>query len=261
MSKFKLTRHNIMKKAYNDCMTEMYKKAQPSANFNKLLKEFNEAVESGVNPEDAKFYDKYYLSPEEYSYIVDKYVKAYRFGEEWKDNIEVLEEYLTKGGHKSVYIEKNDGFPGYRGYEDVPPIKAQIANIINASNIGDEEKGKLIEELSKTVMDTIKECKNFYKFDKEEDQFRCNCALGASPTCNMQTVKDYWKQKTGKDIDIKERIPDLFWYYDEGYTDKDLAYEYEDLGPNWKQKLYEEWQEEKRQKSEKYNEMTKTLNE
>ena len=75
----------------------------------------------------------------------------------------------------------------------------------------------------------------------------------------MNKIKQYWKEKTGKDIVIEERNPKLFWYRDEGYTDEDLAYEFEDLGENWKEVLDKEWKDELEKRAQERNKRLKKL--
>ena len=106
-------------------------------------------------------------------------------------------------------------------------------------------------------MKTISECKNFYQFDREESSFRINVSLGASPTSNPETVKKYWKEKTGEDIQIEERNPKLFWYQDMGYDDEDMEYEFDD--PNWKETLDKEWKDELEKRAQERNERLKKL--
>ena len=246
-----LNREKILNEAIDACLREMYAKAQPSADFDQLVQD----IKDGKIDKDEPIYERYYLSYEEFKYIIDKYKKAYRINEEWKSNIEVLEEYLNKGGIKNKYIPTKideDGFkhPGYRGYEDVPPLKEQIRSIMKDFDCS-ECAQELADEITNKVMETIKNCKDFYKFDREEGDFSCAIALGCSPSQNAENVKKWWKENKGIDIKIEERIPRLFWYYDEGYTDEELAEEFEDYGPSWKANLYQEWKEEEKKRKKK----------
>ena len=120
-----------------------------------------------------------------------------------------------------------------------------------------EESKTAANNITKIVMDTIDECKKFYRFDREESSFRIAASLGASPTSNPESVKKYWKEKTGEDIQIEERNPKLFWYIDEGYTDEDLEYEFDD--PNWKENLNKEWKDELEKRAQRHNENLKKL--
>ena len=237
-----LDRKEILNKAIHDCFKEMYAKAQPSADWDQIIKEFEE----GKRGKDEKVYEQHYLSQEEYTYILEKYLDAYNIRTQWKEDVEIVEEYLNSGGLKDKYIkehtDKNGDFhPGYRSTEKVPSIKTQILKYLDKHNKSSENK-EIATTLHKIVMKTISECKNFYKFDKEESSFRITIALGASPCCNPETVKRYWKEKTGEDIVIEERNPKLFWYRDMGYNDEDMANEFDD--PNWKETLDKEWKDE-----------------
>ena len=237
-----LDRKEILNKAIHDCFKEMYAKAQPSADWDQIIKEFEE----GKRNKDEKVYEQHYLSQEEYTYILEKYLDAYNIRTQWKEDVEIVEEYLNSGGLKDKYIkehtDKNGDFhPGYRSTEKVPSIKTQILKYLDKHNKSSENE-EIAKTLHKIVMKTISECKNFYKFDKEESSFRMTIALGASPCCNAETVKRYWKEKTGEDIVIEERNPKLFWYQDMGYNDEDMVYEFDD--PNWKETLDKEWKDE-----------------
>ena len=63
--KFNINRSFILEQAVLECLTEMYAKAQPSADFNELMKLYK-----GTNK---PFYQWYYLSEEEFKYILNKY--------------------------------------------------------------------------------------------------------------------------------------------------------------------------------------------
>ena len=255
----KVSRKEILEQAIHDCYKEMYAKAQPSIDFDQIVQEFKE----GKRDKDERVYEQHYLSQDEYIYIVDKYLDAYNIRSHWKDDVEVVEEYLSKGGLKDVYIpdteDEHGHHPGHRSATKVPPIKEQIKNIVDTYQLINQDKKELIEELTNVVMKTIKECKDFYHFDREESSFRITAALGASPTSNPETVKEYWKEKTGEDIQIEERNPKLFWYRDMEYTDEDLEEEFDD--PNWKENLDKEWKEEIAKKEKEHQERIKRIQE
>ena len=244
-----LTRKEVLERAVRDCFTEMYEKAQPSISWDQIIREFKD----GQRDKDERVYEQHYLSQEEFTYIVDKYMEAYNIKPHWKEDVEVIEDYLNKGGHKDKYIPKKkdpDGFvhPGYRSYEEVPPIKELILKELYKWIDNDNQCNGAAEAITNLVMNTIKECKDYYRFDSEEASFRYTTALGASPTSNPETVKKFWKEKTGEDIKIEERNPKLFWYRDMEYTDEDMEYEFDD--PNWKETLDKEWKDELKKKEE-----------
>ena len=159
-----LDRDVIIKRAIDECMEEMYQKAQPSASYKELVEKVKakELFESPENP----MYNRHYLSQEEFEYIKDKYSEAYGFKPHWREDIEVLEEYLKKGGNKDKYIpetmeEDGSTHPGYRSYEKVKPLRSQIQDLIQDEN--------LANKVTDLVFNTIKECKDYYRFDKTQE--------------------------------------------------------------------------------------------
>ena len=246
-----LDRDQVIRKAYNECMAEMYAKAQPSADYYQLL----EDAKNGKIGKDEKVYERHYLSYEEFIHIRDKYIKAYGLQATWKSNIEVLEDYLINGGTKDKYIQSRtdeDGHyhPGYRGYEKVKPIKEQIENVLNgvfaSGEVSAFTKDAIRDKIVEIVMKTISDCKEFYRFDREEADFSCAIALGASPTSSKETVIEYWKSQ-GKDIEIIEPNPLLLWERDY-YGDEFEEVMIDEYGDDWEQQFNEKWEEEKRKK-------------
>ena len=253
-----LNRDTIISKAFHECMTEMYAKAQPSVNYDQLLEDFR----SGKITEDPKngdhIYDRYYLSSEEFTYILDKYVKAYNIEGKWNRYMEILQEYVHNGGSRDVYVkdytdENGNWHPGHRDYEKVPPIDKQIENYFKLV-LGEEHPdiGIFTKDLSDMVKRTIADCKYFYSFEREESSFRCGISLGASPTSNAEKVKEYWK-KQGVDVEIVKRNPLLLWEMDEYGEDFEEVMR-EEYGDNWEEenwKMYYEMEEKKKQEREK----------
>ena len=254
-------RDDVLIKAVEDCYREMFAKAQPEADWDNLIAEYKAGKID--EKKDGPIYDRHYLSQEEYNYILDKYLRAYKIESEWKEDIEILEDYLNKGGSKDKYIEaytdENGNYhPGYRGYEKVSPIKDQIKEYFEKNVCvgpgGDINKN--VEDIIKIVMDDIATCKDFYQFNMDEMKFRNTLALGATPTSNKETVKKWWKEHYGVDIEIEDRIPKLFWYMDNGYTHQDLI---EEFGENYDETLLKEWEDEKAAKRAEYEEKIKQL--
>lgn len=251
-------RDSVLDRAYHDCMREMYKRSQPSADYDQLI----EDVKSGKIPKDTRIYERYYLSMDEFIYIRDKYMKAYGLKEHWRPNIEILERYLNEGGTKDKWIPERvdeDGFkhPGYRGYDKVPPIKKQITDFLMHNISG--EYVELGDEITKIVMDTINDCKEFYKFDREPNSFSASIALGASPTSYKDTVIEYWKSQ-GVDLKIEDRNPLLFWerdYYGDEFEEVML----DEYGENWEEYWDDKWKEELEEKEKRRQERLKFLEE
>lgn len=241
-----INRDAIIKRAIDECIEEMYLKAQPSVNYKELIEKVKsgEIEDSHENP----VYNRYYLSQAEFEYIKDKYAKAYGFEPHWKEDIEILEEYLNKGGNKDKFIpetmeEDGSTHPGYRSFEKVKPLREQLKEVIH-----DDKK---LDKVVDTVMDTIKECKDYYKFDNGREIFEFHICLGASPTSNKETVKKYWESQ-GKTIEIEDRNPLLLWDMDYYGSEFEEIFR-EEYGEDWKEfwdKQYQDKLEEDKKRKE-----------
>lgn len=240
-----LDREEVLCKAYEDCIREMFAKAQPSADWDNIIEEYKAGKID--EKKDGPIYDRHYLSFEEYNYILDKYMKAYRIESEWKEDVEVVEEYLNKGGHKDKYIEDYDDehghHPGYRSYEDVPPLKQLILKEMYDWIDDENQCNGAAENITKIVMDTIATCKNYYSFNVDEQKFRNTVCMRCSPTGSIETVKKWWKDHYDIDIEIEERNPLLFWEQDNYGDDFEEIMEEED-GPDWKEKWDKKWKDQ-----------------
>lgn len=189
-TKFNLTPEDILWEARQRCLIEMYARAQPSADYNQIYAKYKEQQLKGETPEAV--YDRYYLSKEEFEYIRNKYIQAYNLEDRFKDYCDILIRDMRDGCSKDKYIPEKIGsdgerYPGYRGYEKVPPIKYIIG-----------------EESADAVINFINERKNFYRFDQRENRFIYSVTLEDSPTSNAEKVKEYWKSQ-GIDLEIDPR--------------------------------------------------------
>ena len=254
-----LEREDILIKAMEDCYREMFAKAQPAADWDNLIQEYRDGKID--EDKDGPVYDRHYLSQDEFVYILDKYLDAYRIKSEWREDIEILEEYLTKGGSKDKYFEsyedENGYHPAYRGYEHVAPLKNHIKDIIAPYYVGYEKtQDEIAQKVTDKVMGLISDCKNFYSFNRDEMKFRNTLAMGASPTSKAETVKKWWKDHYDVDIEIEERNPLLFWEYDY-YGDEIDDVMSNEYGENWKEIFDKKWEEQKAQKKAELEELKK----
>lgn len=260
------TREDIIKEAIHECFKEMYAKSQPSIDYDELLEKFrNGEITEGKG--ETPIHDRYYLSMDEFTYIRDKYLNMYRMNNLWKSNVNFLRDNLTDGSHKDVYIpertdENGDRHPGYRSSEYVPNLKDQFRNILNDKfKLGDTLREPIAEELYNAVIETIDNCRDFYRFDREEEQFGYAVALGASPCSNKNTVIDYWKSQ-GVDLVIEDRNPLLFWEMDY-YEDEFEEVMEDEYGEDWEQmwwgRYHEENERKRLEREEKLKEMIKNL--
>lgn len=196
-------RRDMVEKAIIECLDEMYRESQPSITWDEIQEQ------ARVNP-NRSIWQEHYLPQWKYKDIQEKYMRVYRIKEEWNGNIELLEEYLNKGGTKDKYIpEQIDelGFkhPGYRGYEKVEPIANQIETIL----LEQLEPGSRTESLKKNIVDavmnTIGYCKEYYCFNREEISFRFNVS-NYSPNSNIEAVREIY---AGTDVVINEDVEEI----------------------------------------------------
>ena len=183
-----LDKDKIMEEAMIRCYREMYRKAQPRGNFDR----YRRMIKNGELPKDTRIYERHYLPQKEFEYILNKYVNAYRFENQWISDVDLILSDIKNGGYKEVY--KNER-------RDVEHIKLQ-------DKIGEENVAKVIE--------FIEDLKDFYRFDRDEAEFRCSIALGCSPTSNPETVKKYWESQ-GVNVYIDEKkdlTEDDYWELD-----------------------------------------------
>lgn len=222
-----LDRTKVLQKAHDDCMREMYAKSQPVGDYDEYVRQYQTGE---LTDDDERVYNRHYLSREEYEYILDKYVDAYGMKEKWSDYVDTVKEYfgddVSKDKYIEAYVDENGNHhSGYRGYEKLPNFKNVISDIL--SNNSDEDVESISQKIYDAVMERIETCKNFYRFDREESGFHVSIGFGASPTCNKEVVKKYWKEH-GVEIDIEDRDPNHFWEKDAYGDDYECDDEYFD---------------------------------
>lgn len=168
----------ILSEAVERCLAELYYFAQPS------VENIEEAVKKEGDSQDEPFYQKHYLSKEDYEYIIDKYIKMYNLEDYFKQDCNVLIRDLKEGYSVNKFTEYG------RDYERKPNLETQLES----------------KEIADKVIDIIENRKNFYRFYRDGEKLRFNI-LNYGPTSNKQQVIDYWKSQ-GIDIEIKDYNPD-----------------------------------------------------
>lgn len=175
-----ISRDDVLSDAVNKCMEELYKYVQPEVSWEDFIKQNKEWKEG-----DPKLYEFYYLDQKIQNEIMENYSHAYRIPPELVSNIECIKNYFNEP-IRDKYI-KEEGKPGYRGYEKFTPLKEIIG----------EDNYKKVEEY-------LDEAGKFYKWDRDLQSFNFTIALGASPNINKQAVINNWKKYRNKDIEIKD---------------------------------------------------------
>ena len=224
-SKFAISRDEIIWEIRQRCMKEMYAKAQPSEDYDKIWAYYEQCKKEGKDAE--RVYDRYYLSQEEFKYIEEKYLELYKLVNEFNDHCDILIRDLKDGYSKDKYIkeytDKNGNWhPGYSSYSHLPSFEKQLFKYLKKKVIPESTAESLSKEIAKMVIKFIEDRKNFYRFNIDENKFRFNVTLADSPTSNPQTVIDYWKSQ-GKDIeiDLRKHSQDYFWSEENGYLEEE----------------------------------------
>ena len=185
----KTTKDEIFAEAVYRCYKEMYANAQPPVDYDELLTKAKNGEEDPKHP----YYSQHYLSQKEYGYIIEKYVESYGLKDKFPDHCDAILRYFDDGSIDK-YIKGKNGFPGHRGYEHLAPLKELIG-----------------EEHYNIVVERVKQAQGFYRFNRDETGFHW-AMMNCSPCCNSETVKKYWKEVEGVDIDIIERSEDDLYY-------------------------------------------------
>ena len=184
----------ILNEAIEACLKEMYRFSQPSADYDKL-KEY--AKEHPEEEKEFPTFQRYYLSTEQFNYILKKYAEAYHLIPEWKNNIETIKDEFETGSDKKEY--KKDSY-GEMFIERVPtpPLCERIG-----------------QENTKKVLEMLDEIDDSHKRDKDALYFSSAISLGHAPTSNLKEVKAYWKDK-GLELEFEERNceDDVFFVMD-----------------------------------------------
>lgn len=235
-----IDRNDILEKAMHDCLVEMYAKAQPSADYDKLCQDVKDGkiIDNDKDP----IYKRYYLSHEEFIYILEKYKKIYNIKSPWYDHLDLIYDYFTGKGRKDIWIpeeidENGNKHPGYRSSEAVAHIKDTIRFRLNSYLNDRDELSRLSDELTNDVLSYINNCKTYYKFDWEDSSFSASVALGCSPSSNKEQVIEYWKDN-GIDIEIIDRNPLTFWdvdYYGSDYEEVMI----DEYGADWENIMWD----------------------
>lgn len=199
--------------AIKECLCEMFKHAQPSADYNEYLRMYNEGeikIE-GVDEKD-RFYNHHYLSMDDYTYILDCILDKYNIRSYWRDHLETAIDYFNYG----VPMNKKDdeGF-----YIHLPDFKSVVHDIlVNGYGCGTTTKGDIPQKIKEAVIDRLEKCRDFYNKNRKENDLRITLSLYmATPTCNKDRVIDFWK-RNGKDIVIVDHDNE---YWDEYYFGED----------------------------------------
>ena len=186
-----INRNDVILKAMDECLEEMFKWAQPSISIKELIK-------SGFKDDEKNpLYTKHYLSSDNFSYIKDCYAYSYGIVDNWDDTFNLIYEQLEKGGIEDDYKPATEDRPGYRDYKKVDPLTKHLRT----------------PEDFDTVIEYIKKIQDFFKGHcRELNSFSMSVCLGCSPSSNKEAVEKYWQENGRPDFKIKDfKIGDVIY--------------------------------------------------
>lgn len=209
-----MTRKDVLSRAADECLKEFYSWAVPNITWDKFIienkvynKKYKEWEKLENKPPILEYcgprpYEFYYLPKDIFDDIKEEYVNAYKLNsqEELLNIIKILKDYC-KEPIIDKYIEGENGFPGYRGYEHPNNLEKELIEICDQHS---HEPVNMAKEIQNKFFEFLDMAGNFYNWNGELNSFYMTVCLGASPNSNKQAVIDNWKKYRNKDIEINE---------------------------------------------------------
>ena len=241
-----MNRSKILKEAVDLCMKEIYKYAVPKVSWEYFIEEnksySNEYREwesykkyKETNPELYKEYNErldwegktlkecigpapyefYYIPKDILKDIVDSYVSAYGMDQQQNllDIIEILKNYC-KEPIVDKYIEGENGFPGYRGYDHPDNLEKEINKLL-CKQFNSPELSGISNKVCNKFFEFLDMAGKFFNWNSELNSFNTSIYLGCSPNANKEQVIKNWKQYRGEDIEINEEQIKKEYYGDD----------------------------------------------
>lgn len=214
-----ISRRDVLSKAADDCMKELYTLVQPAVTWDWFIAECEEYTkkykewEKHDNPEwkdkhideciGPRPYEFYYLPNKVMKEVVSSYIHAYNIDrqQDLLDTIDTLKKYcenpIIDKYIKEHTDENGNHHPGYRGYDFPDNIITQISKECNLTFDTAQQCWNKVKEL-------LDMAGNFYNWNGDLNSFNMTVYLGASPNSNKEAVIENWKKYRNADIEIDE---------------------------------------------------------
>ena len=217
-----MTRNEVLTQACEQCLKELYSKAQPSITWEefeeenkiyiKKYREWQRAEREGNHIDLTKYcgprpYEFYYLPKNIFKDICDSYVDAYRIDSQKNllDIIEVLKNYCNNP-IIDIYEKDEDGI-GHRSYMHPDNLEKELYQTLKEYfDDSETDPNAVAKELQNKFFEFLNMAGDFYNWNYDLNSFNTTVYLGASPCSNKETVINNWKQYRNKDIEIDESI-------------------------------------------------------
>lgn len=218
-----MTRKQVLIQACDQCLQELYSKVQPAVSWEDFKEQnreysnkyrewhikYNQSM--GNEPSLKEYcgpapYEFYYLPKQVMKEIYDSYVDVYKMDAQQNllDIIQILKGYCLDP-IVDVYIEGENGCPGYRDYEHTNNLEKEITKILGPEA---EDNPYHVHKICDKFFEFLDMAGEFYNWNSELNGFATEIYLGPSPNSNKEAVINNWKQYRGKDIEINESIYD-----------------------------------------------------
>lgn len=233
-----LTRSDVLTRAANECMKELYSLAQPSISWKEFVKENKiysnkykawerfihlykeEPLTESELKEYSTFpiknwegknkyecigpapYEFYYLPRKIFDEIVESYVYAYKMDDRQNllDIIKILKDYCDNPIIDKYVNAYTDEHGNYHtGHKDFDHPDNLEKEIYKI--IDDEDISQLIKNKFFNFLDMAG---NFFNWNRDVNSFKTTIYLGASPNSDKQTVIDNWKTYRKQTIEIDD---------------------------------------------------------
>lgn len=227
-----VTRREILIKAVNECMKDLYKYAQPKVEWSDFVQQCKDYSKKyleweKINDErpnvleycGPKPYEFYYLPRNVFKEIYDSYIEAYKIDNhnELLSTIECLKNYC-KEPIVDKYVEEytdedGDLHPGHKGYDHPDNLEKEINKLLG-DFLGNKELSKLVCD---KFFEFLDKAGDFYNWNAELNGFGVEIYLGSSPNSNKESVIENWNKYRDVDITIDENLykEDFDWLYEE----------------------------------------------
>lgn len=238
-----LTRTNVLNKAIDECIKELYSLVQPHVEWEDFRKEckiysnkyktwgqfihlYFKIKEETLTEEELKVYSTfpvkdwegksieecigpkpfefYYLPREVLSEIINSYVYAYKI-DSHQELLDTIQILKDYCNNPIIekYIKRKDGNPEYKGYEYPDNLEKEIQHIIK-KDYPDINELELSSECISKFFKFLDMAGKFYVWNGDLSTFYTSIYFGPSPSSNKEMVIKNWKIYRKQDIKIDE---------------------------------------------------------
>jgi hypothetical protein len=220
-----INRDDVLSKAINDCLKELYTLVIPKVTWEEFKEEckiYSEKYkkwesERKTNLESDKKsktecigpapYEFYFLPREIIKDICDSYVHAYKIDsqQELLDIIEILKDYCKKpivDKYIDDWTDENGlHHPGYRSYANPDNLEKELIEICEQHS---HEPVNMAKEIQNKFFEFLDMAGKFFNWNRDLSSFNVSIYLGPCPNSNKEAVIKNWKEYKGEDIEINE---------------------------------------------------------